>query len=510
MNTLPRITSLLLMLLMASPGQAETDNHPPPAVGLQPSYEQGQQWLQQRLAQRQAATADATNTARNLVLFLGDGMSVTTLTAARILQGQRQGLSGEENQLSFERFPYSALVKTYNTNQQTPDSAGTMSAITTGVKTRSGHIAIGPEQDRGICQGSEQHQQQTLFQWAHQQGYATGIVTTARITHATPAALYAHSPERDWEADSDLTREARQHGCQDIAWQLIHKAFPAGLDLAFGGGADNFSTSGKRDRGELVQAWQQQFRHGLFIENAQQLRQADLQQHHPLLGLFSAGHFRYQHDADDSQPTLAAMTSIAQTYLQQLVNRQQLKGYLLVVEGARIDHGHHLGNAYRALDETIELAKAVSRAERNSDDATLLLVTADHSHTLSMAGYPERGNDILGFTVNSAQTPQGPVLASDNHPYTTLGYANSQGGSANEDHQQRQPGRIHWHQPQHQHTDPTDADFYQAALGEYTWETHGADDVALHAKGPGAALFQGLFEQHEIYHRIRQAMQEKP
>ena len=67
--------------------------------------------------------------AKNVIVFLGDGMSLTTVAAARILEGQRKGGSGEENRLAWETFPSTALSKTYNTDLQTPDSAGTMSAI---------------------------------------------------------------------------------------------------------------------------------------------------------------------------------------------------------------------------------------------------------------------------------------------------------------------------------------------------------------------------------------------
>ncbi|UTW47816.1 alkaline phosphatase [Bacterioplanoides sp. SCSIO 12839] len=508
----------------------------------QPDFEQGQQWLKQRLEQRQQqnqqqAQKQSPETARNLILFLGDGMSVTTLTAARIFEGQQRGEPGEENQLYFENFPYSALVKTYNTNQQTADSAGTMSAITTGVKTRAGVIAIGPEQDRAICAGSQQYHQQTLLQWASQQGYATGIVTSARITHATPAAAYAHSPERDWEADSDLTAEAQQHGCKDIAWQLINKAYDkdGGLDIMLGGGKTNFTqaswytrlftqylsvpfyvlpdflkSGGKRYDADLIQQWQQQFPNGHYLENHQQLTQfsQSAQQAGPVLGLFANSHLPYQYDSQKSgnesqYPPLQQMTQAAQTYLQRRVKQDNLKGYLLIVEGARIDHAHHLGNAYRALDETVAMAESVKIADQLSGNQTLIIVTADHSHTLSMAGYPQRGNAILGFVDNNGQT-----LALDNHPYTTLGYANGFGAHPmhEDDHTQRKPGRVLWKDAKEVPANPEDADFYQAALAGSYYETHGSDDVALHAKGPGAQYFHGLIDQHEIYHRIRRAL----
>ncbi len=87
-----------------------------------------------------------TNKAKNVILFVGDGMGITTITAARILDGQQKKspYGGEESSLSFERFPYLAHSKTYQANQQVPDSAPTMTAIITGSKTNDGMLSIDP------------------------------------------------------------------------------------------------------------------------------------------------------------------------------------------------------------------------------------------------------------------------------------------------------------------------------------------------------------------------------
>ncbi len=467
-----------------------------------PDYQQGEAWLDYRLA----STTPGTH-ARNLILFLGDGMSITTLTAARILQGQQQGFTGEENFLSFERFPYSGLVKTYNTNQQTPDSAGTMSAIMTGVKTRAGVLSVGPEQDRAICQGSNTHSLTTLLEYASQQGFATGVVTTARITHATPAATYAHTPERDWEADSDLSDEARQQGCKDIADQLINNGFANGLDLALGGGRQNFlpaSQGGKRLDTDLTRQFKHQYPNGQLL-----LSRNDLVSMHartPILGLFASSHMAYAYDRTPAEPSLTEMTFAALQVLQQQTQNTD-KGYVLIIEGARIDHAHHAGNAYRALTDTIAMADAVAFADRMTNDHdTLIMVTADHSHTLSFSGYPQRGNDILGLV----RQPDKLSRAADNAPYTTLGYANGLGANdidpvtANDSGQThgRINGRIHWHDDEN----TADPDFHQASLGHKESETHGSDDVAVHAKGPGSQWFRGLLEQNSLFHLASRAL----
>ena len=89
--------------------------------------------------------------AKNVVFFLGDGMGVSTITAARIFAGQQQGASGEEYDLAFDHFDNVALIKTYNTDAQVPDSAGTITAIMTGQKTRIGVVGVDASVARDDC-----------------------------------------------------------------------------------------------------------------------------------------------------------------------------------------------------------------------------------------------------------------------------------------------------------------------------------------------------------------------
>lgn len=184
-----------------------------------PAGETPQWWYRSGAAQA-AANGAMSGKAKNVILFLGDGMSLTTVAASRIYEGQQKGGSGEENLLSWERFPATAFSKTYNTDSQTPDSAGTMTAITTGVKTHMGAIGVSAG-SRTDCADSLSKGLLTWLQLADSAGLATGVVSTARLTHATPAATYAHSPERNWENDTDLTEAAKAAGCKDIAQQLL-------------------------------------------------------------------------------------------------------------------------------------------------------------------------------------------------------------------------------------------------------------------------------------------------
>jgi len=167
-------------------------------------------------------------------------------------------------------------------------------------------------------------------------------------------------------------------------------------------------------------------------------------------------------------------------------------GYFLLVEGGRIDHAHHGGNAYRALVDTVEFARAVQVAlDRTDAKDTLVIVTADHAHVLTFAGYPVRGNPILG-KVRSVDdhgvSKKDLELAEDGLPYTTLSYANGPGYRSKKE---RRAARDE---------DTTDPDYLQQAGLDLDWETHGGDDVPVYARGPGAQLIRGVMEQNYIFH----------
>ena len=114
-----------------------------------PWFDDGQQSILNRLQSQ--AQQQPEGLAKNVILFVGDGMGIPTLTAARILGGQRAGNSGEQASLSFEGFPSSAWVKTYNVDAQIPDSAGTMTAMMSGVKTNAGVVGVNANVPMGNC-----------------------------------------------------------------------------------------------------------------------------------------------------------------------------------------------------------------------------------------------------------------------------------------------------------------------------------------------------------------------
>jgi len=498
-----------------------------------PQGETPQWWFRNGAAQAAQASAQAHadgQRAKNVIVFLGDGMSLPTIAAAHVMAGQRQGVDGESYRLSFERLPFSALSRTYETDQQTPDSAGTMTAIMSGVKTRAGFIGVSQVPVRQDCAATRGQELVSALELAAAAGMSTGAVTTARITHATPAATYGHLPERNWEVDAELTAAARAQGCTDFAAQLVD--FPAadGLTVAMGGGRRNFLPAAvadpeypdkhgaRRDGRNLVAEWTSSHPDGKYVWNAAQLGALDLAHTPRLLGLFEPSHMRYEHERPHDkagEPSLAQMTRSAIAVLKQNPN-----GFFLMVEGGRIDHALHGGNAYRALDETIAMADAVQAALDSTDPAdTLVVVTADHSHTLTFAGYPRRGNPILGKVrgaTDSYDEENAAVLAHDaaGQPYTTLGFANGPGYTGASDLQPEGPKHFP-HEPQRfsastkgrpdlTDVDTTDPNYLQEAVVPLGGETHGGEDVAIFASGPGAAAFHGELEQNAIFHVIVQ------
>ncbi len=498
---------------------------------LLPSYQTASPWFvegQQRLNEKGKLFG---RPAKNVILFVGDGMGMSTVTAARILEGQLKGMAGEENNLSFDLFPYTGLAKTYNVDAQTPDSAGTMTAMMTGVKTDVGVIGVNENIVRGDCSTVAGNELVTALELAEAKGKSTGILSTARITHATPAATYAKSADRNWEDISDMPAQAVEAGCKDIALQLVEfeqntKArFPSaklvdGIDVVMGGGRRHFlpknaaynsidaasAIEGDRTDGrDLTAEWQAQYPQGQYIIDQAGFNAIDADSTEKLFALFNESHMAYEADRQNDiagEPSLSEMTSKAIDILDN--NR---KGFFLMVESGRIDHGHHAGSAYNALTDTIEFSNAVKTAVDAVDlKETLIIVTADHSHVLTIGGYPKRGNPILGKTVSVGKDE--PALAADGMPYTTLSYANGNGfkelgDETNADKSYYMPISAGRH-------DLTDVDtessgYHQESLVPLSSESHAGEDVAIYGKGAGAHLVSGTNEQSIIFHVINKA-----
>ncbi|GFU17926.1 alkaline phosphatase, tissue-nonspecific isozyme [Trichonephila clavipes] len=265
---------------------------------------------------------------------------------------------------------------------------------------------------------------------------STGLVTTTRVTHATPAAMYSHSASRYWESDGKIPKEDRAE-CKDIARQLVEDDPGRNINVILGGGRGNFLPGKKKesemwtemgrreDKRNLIVDWMKDKKNRhlaykyvstkedfdrldpnktdyLLVGKKHWLRSAiaevELLYAESIMWEDSAvKHMAYEVDRDsgpEGEPSLSEMTKKAIEIL-----RKNPLGYFLMVEGGRIDHSHHFNNAHRALEDTLALEDAVITAlEMTRPDDTLLVVTSDHSHVFAFGGTPKRGNPILGKT----------------------------------------------------------------------------------------------------------------
>lgn len=504
-------------------------------------------WLNREAAtlERLKAERPITNGAKNIILFLGDGMGISTITAARIMAGHALNPDGgEEYQLNMEKLPYAAFSKTYSVNQQTSDSAPTMVAIMSGVKTKDKVLGVGPGviPDYYTSVTAETKLTNNILHIAKRLGKSAGVVTTTRLTHATPAACYAHTPDRDWEDSADLEKNAKDAFTAkfpDIARQLIE--FPASnnlpqIEVALGGGRSKFlpkepktgRPKGTRaDDRDLIAEWEAKFERAKYVGNKSDLLAVDPAEVDHLLGIFNDDHITYACDRDPTkEPTLVEMTDKALQIL-----KKNPKGYFLMVEGGRIDHGHHAGNPYRALTEAIEFDEAIKFAVEHTDaQETLIIVTADHSHTFTLGGYAQRGNPILGL-VRQPQKDGKPgetnVLDLLNKPYTTVAYGNGPGytGASLNKHKAadgtkevREGSKFYQHEPEQvagiERGRPmltaeivTNKNYLPESSVPLSSESHGGEDVAIFARGPRAYLIRGVREQNYIFQVMKYAFE---
>ena len=460
---------------------------------------------------------------KNVIFFVGDGMGVSTVTATRIFS------VGVDGSLTMDRFPNLALSKTYSADHITPDSAGTMTAMMTGVNANSGSIGYGPETEVNDFNGDgDGFAPWSALELAKQAGKKVGVVTTARVTHATPAACYAHINHRDKE--------------NEIALQTLptdptfNERLGDGLDVLMGGGrrffvpsgvTDEEGSGGSRPDGRDLRDEFQAAGYTYVWNTAgfDALSRKDL----PVLGLFESSHMEYEYDrASDlgGEPSLEDMTAEA---IRLLDNRH---GFFLMVEAGRIDHAHHASNAYRSLTDTEELDQAVRRALKMTDlRDTLVIVTADHSHVFNIAGYPLREYDDIAYDFG-AEPPEGyqdmahhgildvvydmnaatgEVAESEDSngvPYTALVYGNGPGFRGTR-------GTAMSLDPRMDTTPglngdpvsgPDDPDYLQESAVSLSSETHSGEEVAIYAAGPQSWLFNGTVKNTKIFDVMVRAM----
>ncbi len=443
---------------------------------------------------------------KNVIFFLGDGMGMTTLTAARIYA------VGEDGELTIDTLPETAFVKTFSNDAQVTDSAPSMSAYMTGVKMNNEVISMSADtiaKDPIVdangnklannCGTSNGTPAPTLLENAKAKGLSIGVVTTTRVTHATPAATYSHICHRDLE--NDIAAAAVPGG---VGYNAALGS--TGLDVLLGGGQQffkPFKDGGKRADGRDLIA-EMKAKNYAYASNSTEFNAIDGSKTDRLLGLFTSSHMSYDLDRDPAkEPSLAEMTTKAMDVL-----GKNTKGYFLMVEGGRIDHALHETTAKKALQDTLAFDNAIKAAlakARLSDPTlanTLIVVTADHDHTLVLNGYAKRtgktaaGNaGVLGLVKNYVTGVAEKDL--DGAPYSIIGFGNgenrTQGSRASMiSLDETVTGANTYHQEA----------VVRVAAGS---ETHGGTDVFLGAIGKGSENFLGTIDNTKVYGLVKTA-----
>ena len=310
--------------------------------------------------------------ARSAVLFIADGMGPGYVTVTRVARG------GPHGSLRLDELPHTAVMRTYASDSPVTDSAAAASALACGRKAPNGVICQDSKAVYGVKDGERL---ESIAMRAAKRGLRVGIVSTARVTHATPASFYA-------------TQNAREEE-RDIARQAIEST----VDFILGGGREKFdarSPKGDSWSGDDSEDLEMTARRKgwIIVTTAEELLGVK-SLGSPVLGLFARNHLPYEIEiskreeagkrAARTAPTIVEMTGWA-------VDRLQETGdpFLLIVEGGRIDHAGHENRLRTLIEETIVFDRAVGYAiDRLDPENAMVLVTSDHeTGGLTMNGYP--------------------------------------------------------------------------------------------------------------------------
>ncbi|MEI5905987.1 alkaline phosphatase [Bacillus spongiae] len=294
-------------------------------------------------------------------LFIGDGMGMPQRS---LTEYYKNTVMGNTDILSMHTLPVAADISTHSSDTLITDSGAAGTSLSSGYKTYNG--AIGMEDDKTS--------KPTIIEALEKEGFQTGLITSTRMTHATPASFASHQDSRE--------------NANEIAEDYLE----SGVDFLAGGGYRHFvgedndmGLNSKREDSGLIESFEDEG-YTIFLseKDTTKFLSEDITKEEKVLGLFSYSHIPYVIDRDETEkegkeyPRLDQMTKKG---IEFLYNKGEDSGFFLMVEGGRIDHAAHANDALGVIEETLELDKAIDEAlafyEKHPDE-TLILVTADH------------------------------------------------------------------------------------------------------------------------------------
>ena len=261
--------------------------------------------------------------AKNIILVIGDGVGPNQITLSRIAIG------GLDFRLFIDQMPYHGTSLTHSYDNAYTDSAAAATAWSTGFKTKTRYLSLDP--DKKILE--------TIVELLSKKGYASGVVATSSVTHATPAALYAHIDNR--------------YEYKEIANQLINSS----IHIALGGGRKLFDLNKINDTHHVL--------------TSKESLQLNFDYSKKLIGLFDDDGI----ERSNEKPTQRQMTNFALKHL-----NKQCNGFFLMTEGSQIDWAGHDNDANKMIEEfrdfDLTIKDLIKFVNKNND--TLLIITSDH------------------------------------------------------------------------------------------------------------------------------------
>ena len=298
--------------------------------------------------------ADIQENPNNIIIFIGDGMGTAHLYA---------GMSTTSEPFSLEKFPYSGFSKTYSADNYITDSGAAGTAIACGVKTNNGMIGVKPDSTALI----------SIMEIAHKQGFATGVVSTSSVTHATPASFVAHNAGRG--------------NYEDIAKDFLNGT----VDVFIGGGENHFRL--RKDSADLAVSLEEQgFDVVYTIDDLKKSQSGKI-----------AGLLAKEHMPKASEGRGNALSEMTRKAIETLSKNK--KGFVLMIEGSMIDWAAHENNFDYLTSEMRDMDKAIGVALEfaSANTNTLIVVTADHE----TGGLTLTGGNVAGHQAEAKFSGEG-------------------------------------------------------------------------------------------------------
>jgi len=440
----------------------------------------------ENLAKHKADINPYVGYARNIILFIGDGMNIDSVTGGRIEAGRKVAYlnktgCGEEHVQFIESFPITGLSKTYAVDSQTPDSASTATAIFTGIKSPYLTVGLkGFDKARQISlvvdttQDADKIDDLSIVRQlkkGRETGFKVGLVTNTRFNHATPASAYAAVNSR--QAYGKITEQFND---------AVHESI---IDVSFSGGRKYKSSINQRMRTSSV----------YFPDTKKEMKKIPkdylkgenrLGGNKHVVGLFTRSYMNY---ADARLPEEPSLPEMATKALELLQNGHDGSGFFLLVEGGNIDKAHHQNWGLRSIREMAEFDQTIeavfNQLSEQEKKETLIIVTADHGHTFSFGGKDVKRNADL-CKEKSKISPAG-YYAGPNEGGRDDSDGDEEEGDA--------AGTIT------DDTSPSSSPDFFARLrskNEMKQAAHSGEDVPIYARGPMAHMLSGVHEESYI------------